>query len=97
LGYQHLGTFLYFNDSGALSDDIGWWQRFLEGWHGAVETILDWGQAGIEDHRMMHYRRRIEGALQGRANLRLAPDGRPPQLQQAEPAATRIKPRRRAA
>ena len=97
LGYQHLGTFIYFNDSGTLSDDIGWWQRFLEGWHGAVDSILDWGREGIDDHRMIHYRRRIEDAFQSRANRRVAPEGGSPDVQRAEAAATRIKPRRRAA
>ena len=63
LGYHHTGTFVYFNEDGELAHDFSWWQRFLEGWHGAIETILDWGREGIDDHRMGNYRQCIENAL----------------------------------
>jgi triacylglycerol lipase len=97
LGYQHLGTFIYFTDSGSLSDDIDWWRRFLNGWHGTVEKVLDWGREGVEDHRMFHYRQKLLDALRdhggggndGGEELQDAP--------RAAPIAEPIKPRRRAA
>jgi triacylglycerol lipase len=97
LGYRHQGTFVYFNDSGELVDDFGWWQRFLMGWQGTIETILDWGTEGVADHSMTIYRQRIEEALkrpsqseEGPTRLRISDGGQP------EPP-TLIKPRRRAA
>ena len=97
LGYQHQGTFVYLTDSGALSDDIGWWRRFLTGWNGAVESILDWGKEGLEDHRMCNYRQQIAGALRRQGTAGLAAAAAPPCSPNAEPVAARVKPRRRAA
>lgn len=97
LGYEHHGTFIYFTDSGALSDDVRWWQRFLDGWQGAVDMILDWGREGIQDHGIGAYRQQIETALRNPTKPRAADDveaSRPPR---AEPAAAVIRPRRRAA
>ena len=96
LGYYHTGTFVYFDQDGQLAYDISWWRRFLDGWHGAIETILDWGREGIDDHRMSNYCRCIEKAFTRRVStptskpIRVAPPNR-----QAQPAM--LKPRRRAA
>ena len=60
LGYQHVGTFLYLNESGQLLDSIDWWRRFLNGWQGTIETILDWGREGVQDHFMVAYRKLLE-------------------------------------
>lgn len=97
MGYQHLGTFVYFTDEGALSDDVSWWTRFLDGWHGAIERILDWGRAGIEDHRMDRYRQRIEEALDRRAPTRVAAAPAPWRVRKEDSATPLIQPRRRAA
>lgn len=97
LGYEHHGTFIYFNDAGALSDDVRWWQRFLDGWQGAIETILDWGRDGIEDHRIGDYRQRIENALRSSSHASAVLDGERPRPQAAEPNVRLIRPRRRAA
>ena len=66
LGYRHLGTFLYLNDTGHLVDDIDWWRRFLNGWQGTIETILDWGREGVRDHAMAAYRDLLESAFRAR-------------------------------
>lgn len=97
LGYQHLGTFVYLTDSGAVSDDIGWWQRFLTGWSGAVESILDWGQQGLADHRMANYRQQIAAALRRQSDSGVASAAASLDQPTAPTAATRLKPRRRAA
>jgi len=97
LGYEHHGTFIYFTESGTLSDDVRWWQRFLEGWHGAIETILDWGGEGIEDHRIGAYRQRIESALQCGAHPSAVLDAGLRCPRTAEPGWPLIRPRRRAA
>jgi triacylglycerol lipase len=60
LGYRHLGNFVYFTESGEMTNDVDWWQRFLDGWTGAIDAILDWGGEGIEDHRMVHYCSQLE-------------------------------------
>ncbi len=97
LGYQHLGTFVYLTDSGTLSDDIGWWRRFLTGWNGAVESILDWGKEGLEDHRMSNYRQQIAGALRRQGSSGITSVAAPPGVPNADPVVARVKPRRRAA
>lgn len=97
LGYQHLGTFIYFTDSGALSDDIRWWRRFLNGWQGAVEKVLVWGREGIDDHRMMHYRQQIADALRRQGSGRDVAAERTVDMSRQAAVAERIKPRRRAA
>lgn len=97
LGYHHLGTFIYLTDSGDLADDVGRWQQFLDGWQGAIESILDWGGGGIEEHRMACYRQRIEEALerQGAADIIPFHPRTANLLQQS--SSTLVKPRRRAA
>jgi len=97
LGYQHLGTFIYFDDSGTLSDDILCWRRFLSGWHGAVEKVLVWGREGIDDHRMMHYRQQIAGALQRQGSGRGVCEPAAAVLRRETTVAQRVRPRRRAA
>jgi len=97
LGYHHLGTFIYLTESGELADDVGRWQQFLDGWEGAFESILEWGGGGIEAHRMVTYRQRIEEAC-----ARQAPgDIVPCRARAANPprplSPTLITPRRRAA
>lgn len=67
LGYQHLGTLIYLTESGELSHDVGWWQRFLSHCGGGIEGILDWGKEGLEDHRIAHYRQRLENQAKPRS------------------------------
>jgi triacylglycerol lipase len=66
-GYRHLGSLIYITESGDLTYDVDQWQRFLNGWHGAIEMILDWGREGVEDHSMILYRQRIESALESQS------------------------------
>lgn len=54
MGYTHNGTLIYLTEEGA-EDDMRWWQRFLGGWGGTIETILDWCGEGVEDHRITNY------------------------------------------
>ncbi len=109
LGYRHLGTFIYLTDNGELTDDVGWWQQFLDGWKGAFESILTWGGGGIEEHRMTFYRQRIKQALERSGGRRTEPSAvheagtkvvplvppAPPRPFQHQ--APRLQPRRRAA
>jgi triacylglycerol lipase len=97
LGYQHLGTFVYFTGSGDLSHDVSWWQGFVDGWQGAIETILDWGRPGIEDHRMSNYRQRIEDAYKSQAKKPAPSDVLPFSREEAASIPGLTKPRRRAA
>jgi triacylglycerol lipase len=96
LGYCHAGTFVYFDQDGVVACDIDWWRRFLNRWHGTIETILDWGREGIDDHRMSNYRQCVEKALG------LDASGVPSALPSATPAcrpspSRLVRPRRRVA
>jgi triacylglycerol lipase len=95
LGYRHVGSFIHINEKGDLEHDICWWRRFLSGWQGAIETILDWGREGVQDHGMTQYRQRIECALQRQNARRPAADHASAATTHPQPA--RIRPRRRAA
>jgi triacylglycerol lipase len=96
LGFHHAGTFVYLDEEGKLTHDMCWWQRFLEGWHGAIETILDWGREGIQDHRMTNYRQQLEAARDSQVTGAQAKSP----VVQTSPQRERpvmFKPRRRAA
>jgi len=75
-GYSHLGTFKYITSGGQLTDDIQWWQRFLDSWQVALENVFRWAEDGIDDHRIGHYRSLLENHLRPtqavdlKANLR---------------------------
>jgi triacylglycerol lipase len=97
LGYHHAGTFVYMNEDGQLTHDMSWWQRFLEGWHGAIETILDWGREGIEDHRMTNYRQGLELAGKCQTVVTAARNPATAAPHHGDHQAALIKPRRRAA
>jgi hypothetical protein len=60
-----------------------------------VEKVLVWGREGIDDHRMMHYRQQIAGALQRQGSERDICESAAAVLRHE--ATQRIKPRRRAA
>jgi triacylglycerol lipase len=53
-GYSHIGTFLYFDANGRLSDDLGAWNRFLDSVKGSIEDLGKLGPDGIRDHSMTH-------------------------------------------
>lgn len=97
LGYHHLGTFVYLTETGELADDVGWWQHFLDGWHGAIESILDWGGGGIEEHGMACYRQRIEEALERQGAADIVPFGPRTAGSRQQSSSMLVKPRRRAA
>ncbi len=63
LGYQHLGTLIHFTDFGTLIDGSEDADRSFGGWRRAVEKLLAWSREGLDDHRMIYYRRRIATAL----------------------------------
>ncbi len=97
LGYHHLGSFIYLTENGELADDVSWWQQFLDGWQGAIESILEWGGGGIEEHGMACYRKRIEEALERQVAAEIVPF-RPRTATSTRPSsAGLVKPRRRAA
>jgi triacylglycerol lipase len=97
LGYWHLGTFIYLTETGQLSSDFGWWQRFLQGWQGAIETILDWGAEGLQDHRLQGYRRALDRAGSQPGGGAAVPAQPPVLLPYPRSAGPLIRPRRRAA
>jgi hypothetical protein len=97
LGYRHLGTFIYLTDSGDVADDVGWWQQFLDGWQGAIESITEWGGGGIEKHGMACYRQRIEEAVQRQGGVNFVPSVRSAATLRRQSSTMLVKPRRRAA
>ncbi|MFV1967845.1 MAG: lipase family protein [Pirellulaceae bacterium] len=97
LGYHHLGTFIYLTDSGDLSDDVGRWQQFLDGWQGAFESIFDWGGRGVEEHRMVRYRQRIEKAFARQSAANIIPYRPRAASPRQQSSALLVEPRRRAA
>ncbi len=95
--YCHVGSFIYIDENGELVDDICSWRRFLNGWHGAIETILDWGRSGVKDHNMVRYRERIECVLQRQNVEQPVTDQLRLVTPDPQPSPARIRPRRRAA
>jgi triacylglycerol lipase len=63
LGYSHLGTFKYFLEDGQFAEGIGWWNRFLDGWRGRIDSLMAGQLDGIDDHSMIHYRSRLANLL----------------------------------
>ena len=50
--YSHTGSLRYITESGAIEDDIGFWNRFLDRLHGRIQDILEWGTDGLKDHSL---------------------------------------------
>jgi triacylglycerol lipase len=92
MGYRHLGTFLYLEEEAGISADVGWWRHFLDGWQGGIESLLEWGGGGIEDHRMSTYCQRLDQLLIPQA---IAMHSLP--VAETNAAGDLIRPRRRAA
>jgi triacylglycerol lipase len=55
MNYSHVGTFLYFDKDGNLSDDLSWWYQFLDRVEGRIEDLGKPGTDGIKDHSMIRY------------------------------------------
>jgi triacylglycerol lipase len=55
MGYSHVGGFVYISAEGELSDDIGWWYRFVDTVQGIINDIGDKGLDMIEDHDIDDY------------------------------------------
>jgi triacylglycerol lipase len=60
LGYRHCGHFLYISEEQKISDDIGWWGRFLDSIDGVASDIGSLGLDSIKDHSMADYQAAIE-------------------------------------
>ena len=58
--YSHVGTFLYFDADGNLTDDLHWWYRFLDRVEGRIEDLGKLGTDGIKDHSMNRYIANLE-------------------------------------
>jgi len=65
--YSHVGTFLYYDTTGALQSDLHWWNRFLETVKGEIGDFLKPGFDFIKDHFISNY---VENA---RKNLTAKP------------------------
>jgi hypothetical protein len=55
MNYSHVGTFLYFDKGGTLSDDLHWWYQLLDSVEGRIEDLGKPGTDGIKDHSMDKY------------------------------------------
>jgi triacylglycerol lipase len=58
--YQHGGSMRFFDSTGILQDDIGYWLRFLERIEGSFEQKLDMMPSFIEHHAIDKYIGNIE-------------------------------------
>ncbi|MCA9175395.1 MAG: lipase family protein [Planctomycetales bacterium] len=91
MGYSHAGTLVYFTENGEVEHDGTWWRKFLSGWCGAFENILDWCGEGVRDHRMTEYVAILESIAPA-----MAPQGAP-RLSLYAPPGSLLAPRRRRA
>lgn len=55
MGYSHVGTFRYFDESGGQRDDISWWDKVVDRMTGRIEDLLEPGTDGLKDHFMANY------------------------------------------
>jgi len=55
MNYSHVGTFLYFDKDGNLTDDLHWWYQFLNRVEGRIEDLGKPGTDGLKDHSMDRY------------------------------------------
>ncbi|MCR9117929.1 MAG: lipase family protein [bacterium] len=60
VGYEHCGSFRYFDHSGAYSNQIGFWRSFLNRCQGSVIGLLNGEIDDVSDHSMSRYRNLIE-------------------------------------
>jgi len=60
MGYSHVGTFVYISEKGEISNDPGWWYRFLDQVTGAVSDLGDIGIDGVTDHDVANYLHAIQ-------------------------------------
>ena len=58
--YSHVGTFLYFDKDGNLSEDLHWWYRLLDSVDGRIEDLGKPGTDGIKDHSMDKYQKWLD-------------------------------------
>ncbi len=62
-GYSHVGTFVFFDEEGAVQSDLHWWNKFLEEVEGDIEGFLTGKLAPLEDHKIENYVARLEKNL----------------------------------
>ena len=55
MGYSHVGSYYYISEEKKIFNDPGFWFRFLDCVDGALESAVEKGIDGIEDHDMNHY------------------------------------------
>ena len=54
-GYRHGGTFLFYDDEGALQTDVHWWNKFVDTLSGNVDELLSGKVAPLEHHYIANY------------------------------------------
>jgi triacylglycerol lipase len=59
LGYNHVGTFLYFDVLGNVHHDIRLWDKFLETIKGSIDDFLKPGPDASKDHDMGLYEKNL--------------------------------------
>ena len=60
MGYSHVGHYVYISQDIEISEDPGFWYRFLDQVEGALESTTISGLDGVADHNMDHYLAAIE-------------------------------------
>ncbi len=54
-GYSHVGSLRFFDDDGELHEDIGYWNRFLEGVKGGFSDDVDGVPSNVANHSSALY------------------------------------------
>ena len=55
MGYSHVGSYLYISQENTISEEPGYWFRFLDYVDGAVASVTEKGIDGITDHAIGNY------------------------------------------
>jgi triacylglycerol lipase len=64
LGYQHVGTSLYYDEAGVLHRDKRYWEKFLETVQGGMDEVLSRSGELFKDHDMEEYAKLLQLSVQ---------------------------------
>lgn len=54
-GYRHGGTFMFYDEKGALQTDLHWWNKFVDTVSGDVDDLLSGKVAPLDNHFIANY------------------------------------------
>ncbi|TDF37539.1 lipase family protein [Alteromonadaceae bacterium M269] len=60
MGYSHIGSYLYISEEKDITQEAGFWFRFVDCFDGALSALKEKGIDAIEDHDMSKYLEAIE-------------------------------------